>query len=305
MINAEKYIKKLTESFDNVKKCCLDGDIKGAEEFLSEANTYLSQYKGEAEKYRKMKNCKFGVLNGIMESCVAESKVKDAKSNAINECIKIIKNDKNLINEARFYNAMLSYDGSVDAKEFVNEALSLVSGKINPKTMDASSTALAEKMFDSNLTNMKAIDEGYENFVKNCDYVLRTKKNLNNIGKVENTINEIAEYISENKHAINEACSVYSACDDFDKHFKTLNESERELVNDIIGASNGIKEEKQRNLFKFYQEECIKHLDDLIKETDDEHKSKLTSLKEQIATKEYNKDTIVKDITKFLQIGSI
>jgi hypothetical protein len=288
-----------------MKECCLNGDINTAEKYLSEAKTYFNQYKEEAEKYRKMKDCNFGILNNIMESCIAESTAKNKKIGGISKCVNIIKEDKNLINEARFYNAILSYDGSIDAKKFVNEALSLVSGKVDAKTMDKSAKKLADEMFSTNLTNMETIDEGYEQFAKDCDYLLRTKKRLDNISLIEGAVNRIADYITENKRAINEACAVYGECDDFDKHFKQLNESERELVNDIIAGTNQVKEERQEKIFNFYQAECLKHIDTLIEDADGDNRNKLTSLKEQIASKEYNRDSIVKDISKFLQIGSI
>ena len=305
MIYAEKCINRLTESFTKMKESCLNGDINMAEKYLSEAKESFEEYKNEAEKYRKMKGCNFGILNNIMESCIAESTAKGKKANGISKCVNMIKEDSNLINEARFYNAVLSYDGTVDAKKFVNEALSLVNGKINAKTMDESAGKLADAMFDGNLTNMRTIDEDYERFASDCDYLLRTKKKLDNITLIESAVKRVADYITENKREINEACKVYGECDDFDKHFSQLNESERELVNDIIAAKDGIKEQRQKKIFDMYQKECLKHIDDLISESEGADKDKLISLKEQISSKTYNKETIVGDISKFLKIGSI
>lgn len=305
MINAEKCINKLSESFTKMKNSCLNGDIQTAEKCLNEAKVYFNQYKEEAEKYRKMKNCNFGILNNIMESCLAETAAKNKADVNINKCINLIKNDSNLVNEARFYNAILNYDGRIDAKKFINDALSLVEGKVNVKTMDVSAKKLADKMFDANLTNMETIDESYEQFAKDCDYLLKTKKKLNNIALIEGAIDRVADYITENKKIVNESYNVYAECDDFDKHFKQLNESERELVNDIIASNAQVKEEKQKKIFEMYQGECLKHLDELIGESEGDNRKKLESLKEQISLKTYDKNNIVKDISKFLQIATI
>ena len=305
MLNAEKCINKLSESFAKVKESCMNGDIASAEKYLAEAKNSFELYKNEAEKYRRMKNCNFGILNNIMETCIAESTAKNKLHEGIGKCIGIIKGDANLINEARFYNAILNYDGSVDAKKFINEALSLVNDKIDAKTMDESANKLADEMFDNNLTNMETIDEDYERFTSDCDYLLKAKKKLDNITMIEGAITRVADYITENKHELNEACKVYDECDDFDKHFSQLNESERELVNDIISVNNEAKEKKQKKIFEMYQNECLKHIDSLMSEADENDKKKLADLKEQISSKIYNKETIVGDIAKFLKIGTI
>ena len=305
MLNAEKKLNRLSESLDKIKEYVLKGDIETAQKHLYEAKNAFDDYKDEAEKYKKMKGCNFGILNNIMEACVAESTAKGKSVGNIGKCIKTIKGDKNLVNEAKFYNAILNYDGTVDAKKFVNEALSLVSGKIDAKTMDESASKLMNVMYDSNVTNNELIDESYEQFAKDCDYLLRTKKNLNNITLIENALSRVADYITENKRETNEACNIYNECDEFTKHFKQLNESEQELVNDIIAADKNRKEKKQKKIFEMYQQECLKHLDELISESENVEKNKLVSLKEQIAAIQYDKNTIVKDISKFLKIGSI
>jgi hypothetical protein len=83
----------------------------------------------------------------------------------------------------------------------------------------------------------------------------------------------------------------------------TLTESEMSFVQQITDWRNPIAEQRKEKLFNKFKNECIEKLNIMLKE--DSENAELKALNSQISEMKYNKDNIVGDIAKLLEIRDI
>lgn len=84
-----------------------------------------------------------------------------------------------------------------------------------------------------------------------------------------------------------------------------LNEDERALVNDIINSRSSVAEKRQIKFFNDLKEKCLDKINKMITESNDEDKEGLESIKEEIASMQYCKESIIKDTAKLLEVGAV
>jgi hypothetical protein len=84
-----------------------------------------------------------------------------------------------------------------------------------------------------------------------------------------------------------------------------LNEAEQALVNDIMNARTSVAESRRQTLFNKIKNECVDKINKMIEENSGDEKERLLNLKETILLKEYDKNSIVEDIAKLLEIGAV
>ena len=295
-------INNLVESLDELKKAIIDGDLATAMAAHDKANDKFNVFVNENKEHVKFTTSKFGVLSHLLENELGSFLVGNNKW--IAECVAIIKKDKSLLNEARFFHALSNYDGSSDAEKYVNEALSFVKENIDRTTVENATNRLANLMFKNGMRLDESITEDYKNFAHACDYILTNNKKLDNLNEYSRNMSVVADYINEHKTTKTDK-TLYEECDKFNEQMKELNESERALVNDIISAKKGVVENRQKKLFDKYQNECLKNIDAMIAESNGNDHERLSKIREQVASKSFNPDTIVTDMAKFLEIGSV
>jgi hypothetical protein len=68
--------------------------------------------------------------------------VKNKK--VIKECVKMIKEDKNLLAQFKFCNSLRKFNCDTDAKDYINESLNLVAKDIDYKTLRESNKKFAK-----------------------------------------------------------------------------------------------------------------------------------------------------------------
>ena len=90
-----------------------------------------------------------------------------------------------------------------------------------------------------------------------------------------------------------------------EKKLNSLNEAEQALVKDIMVAKTGVAESRRQNLFNKIKNEKIKKINKMIDENTGSEKERLLNLKETILLKEYDKDKVVEDIAKLLEVGAV
>jgi hypothetical protein len=83
----------------------------------------------------------------------------------------------------------------------------------------------------------------------------------------------------------------------------TLTESEISFVQQITDWRSPIAEQRKEKLFNKFKNECIDKINEMLKE--DAGNVELKGLSDQINEMSFNKDTIVKDIAKLLEIRDI
>jgi len=298
----DKITNNLIKTLDKLNECVKKGDFVNGKKLINEANDAFNECSRNDALNKRMMKSRFGMLNHILENEMGGLLMNDKK--AIGQCIATIVNDKNLVNEARFYHALSQYDGSGDAKDYLSEALSFMKGKINGATLTESTKKLATVMSKNGLNNLDDVTDEYEKFTESCDYLLCHNKKLSNINEFEKHMNVVSNYINEHK-AEKIDKTLYEECDKFSAQLEQLNESERSLVDIIVDSKAEYADERRKELFEKYKNECLKSIDKVISESDKSEKERLLNIREQISSKTYNGNTIVKDMAKFLEIGTL
>ena len=116
---------------------------------------------------------------------------------------------------------------------------------------------------------------------------------------------EASDYIVENRKNNKERIDILSMAEQVEKKLNSLNEAEQALVKDIMVAKTGVAESRRQNLFNKIKNECIDKINKMIDENTGSEKERLLNLKETILLKEYDKNNVVGDIAKLLEIGAV
>ena len=279
------------------------GGIEAAEKYIQEMDDASERYKETCNFEDSMMDSNFATINTTLESVMPKLMVKNKK--ALKECVKLIKEDKNLLAQFKFCNSLRKFNCDTDAKDYINESLNLVSKDIDYKTLRESNRKFAKLLIKHNIRPSDDINESDLKFAKNCDYLLTHKKTLNNLTEYTNNIKSASDYIVENKKVNDNKVDVISMAEQVEKKLNSLNESERALVADIMMANSSGAESRRMNLFNKIKNECIEKINKMISENEGDEKERLLNLKETIMMKEYDKANIVGDIAKLLEIGAV
>ncbi len=280
------------------------GDTEVADIMQQRANEAYKQYKDEADYETSIANSTAAELGSMFESVLPTLFVKNKK--AVGDILKLIKEDSNIKAQLQFFEAMKNYDGSIDAKEYINESLNLASKSINPKTLKESNKKLGELMLSHNVRPDELISENKENFFNAGTYLLTHKKNLNNLSELAKQRTIVENYIVANKKEIDEnKVNIKKITEDFDKKMAMLSEEEKSLVQDIINSNSSIAEKRQMKFFNDLKEKCLDVINKMINESSEEEKHDLQSIKEEISSMTYCKESIIKDTAKLLEVGAV
>ena len=279
------------------------GNLEEAEKYHQAMEDAYERYKEAADFEDSTLDSKFATLNTTFESVMPKLMIKNKK--AVKEYINLIKEDKNLMAQFKFCNALKKFNCDTDAKDYINESLNLVSKDINIKTLKESNQKLAKLLIKYSIKPSNDINESDLKFAKNCDYLLSHKKTLNNLTEFTNNLKEASDYIVENRKNNKERVDILSMAEQVEKKLNSLNEAEQALVKDIMVAKTGVAESRRQNLFNKIKNECIEKINKMIDENTGSEKERLLNLKETILLKEYDKDKVVEDIAKLLEVGAV
>jgi hypothetical protein len=303
MDEKQKYLQIWEAAVAKAREAMKQGGIEAAEKYIQEMDDAFERYKEACNFEDSMMDSNFATINTTLESVMPKLMVKNKK--ALKECVKLIKEDKNLLAQFKFCNSLRKFNCDTDAKDYINESLNLVSKDIDYKTLRESNRKFAKLLIKHNIRPSEDINESDLKFAKNCDYLLTHKKTLNNLTEYTNNIKSASDYIVENKKVNDNKVDVISMAEQVEKKLNSLNESERALVADIMMANSSGAESRRMNLFNKIKNECIEKINKMISENEGDEKERLLNLKETIMMKEYDKANIVGDIAKLLEIGAV
>lgn len=298
-----KYQQLWTNACKKAADAIKNDDISSAEKFMQEMEDAFERYKEACDFQDNMINAKFATINTTLESVMPKLMVKNKK--ALKECVKLIKEDKNLLAQFKFCNSLKKFNCDTDAKDYIKESLELVSKDINYKTLKESNKKFAKLLIKYNIKPSEELNESDLNFAKNCDYLLTHKKSLNNLTEFTNNLKKASDYIVENRKMNENKVDVLSMAEQVEKKINSLNEAEQALVKDIMMANSTVAESRREKLFNKIKNECIEKINKMISENEGDEKERLLNLKETIMLKEYDKSNIVGDIAKLLEIGAV
>lgn len=303
MDEKQQYFELWQTAVGKAAEALKAGNMEDAEKFHQDMEDAYERYKEAADFEDSTLDSKFATLNATLESVMPKLMAKNKK--ALRECINLIKEDKNLMAQFKFCNALKKFNCDTDAKDYINESLNLVSKNINIKTLKESNQKLAKLLVKYSIRPSNDINESDLKFAKNCDYLLSHKKTLNNLTEFTNNLKEASDYIVENRKNNKERVDILSMAEQVEKKLNSLNEAEQALVKDIMVAKTGVAESRRQNLFNKIKNECIEKINKMIDENTGSEKERLLNLKETILLKEYDKDKVVEDIAKLLEIGAV
>ena len=302
MDEKQKYIKIWEAAVAKAREAMEQGGIEAAEKYVQEMDDAFERYKEACNFEDSMIDSNFATINATLESVLPKLMAKNKK--ALRECVKLIKEDKNLLAQFKFCNALRKFNCDTDAKDYINESLKLVSKDINYKTLKESNRKFAKLLIKHNIKPSN-INENEMKFAKSCDYLLTHKKSLNNLTNFTNNLKSASDYLVENKKLNENKVDILSMAEQVEKKLNSLNEAEQALVKDIMMANSSGAETRRMNLFNKIKNECIEKINKMISENEGDEKERLLNLKETIMLKEYDKSNIVGDIAKLLEIGAV
>ena len=302
MDEKQKYIKIWEAAVAKAREAMEQGGIEAAEKYVQEMDDAFERYKEACNFEDSMIDSNFATINATLESVLPKLMAKNKK--ALRECVKLIKEDKNLLAQFKFCNALRKFNCDTDAKDYINESLKLVSKDINYKTLKESNRKFAKLLIKYNIKPSN-INENEMKFAKSCDYLLTHKKSLNNLTNFTNNLKSASDYLVENKKLNENKVDILSMAEQVEKKLNSLNEAEQALVKDIMMANSSGAETRRMNLFNKIKNECIEKINKMISENEGDEKERLLNLKETIMLKEYDKSNIVGDIAKLLEIGAV
>lgn len=299
--------KKLIEAS---LECFERGDIGEMQKYKDMADSEYEQYMSNETNEMHNESISFGFGNYIVENNIVRF-LKKKNKKALSEYKKIIKEDKNLSNEYKLINSLLNFKKSlsedVDTYDYINECLDFVSHNIDRKTINESNNKILNFIEKYNLKLDKDISDDMYDLFENIDYLLKNKKDLNNLQERRMKINLIAKTIdnlfSNNKENVNENKDKTLTIDEFqEKYGDSLNEEEKNFIKNIMES-----EENRTNLFNETKIECLDKINSLMnenKESDIANKE-LKVIKEQLEVMEFSNDNPYESIIKLFNIKDI
>jgi hypothetical protein len=255
-----------------------------------------------------MNTTNFGVLNHIFENELPNL-IKTNKK-AVRNVIKTIKEDKNLISQFNFYNVIRNQFNEnhykmISSKDALERLAKIVCEDIDVNTVKASNKKLRNVMIESGIKPSEFVDEESMKLYENGDVILTTKRTTNNMIPLVESYDAVCKWMDAHKSdKINEGKTPDDLIEEFEEKLKNnLNESELSFVQQITDFRTPIAEQRKEKLFNKFKNECIDKINDMLKE--DSENVELKDLSNQINEMTFNKETIVKDIAKLLEIRDI
>ena len=297
------------QDYINIMSEALQKDDFKAYEYVKEMlDEAIEDSKHEKELMNEMNTTNFGVLNHIFENELP-TLIKTNKK-AVRNVIKTIKEDKNLRSQFNFYNVIKEQYNSKHAEIITPEIaldniVKIVSEDIDLNTVKDSNKKLRDVMFENGIKPTEFVDEDSRKLYENGNVILTSKRNTNNMISLVESRDAVCKWMDAHKSdKINEGKTPDEMIKEFEDKLKdNLNESEISFVQQITDWRSPIAEQRKEKLFNKFKNECINKINEMLKE--DAENVELKGLSDQINEMNFNKETIVKDIAKLLEIRDI
>ena len=302
--NNKQFLSQLEKDYKGLAAALKKNDAEIADTWFRRLQKDYEEYKNDIEYQDNVTNSTVGEMGTMFESELPKLFVKNKR--AVGEITRLIKEDANIKSQLQFFEAMKNYDGVADAKEYIKESVELASKNINFNTLKESNKKFANLIIKYGIKGDDIINESKNAFFNAGTYLLTHKKKLNNLSQISANRNIVESYINDHKKTIQEdRVNIKKITEDFDKKMAMLNEDERALVNDIINSRSSVAEKRQIKFFNDLKEKCLDKINKMITESSDEDKEGLDSIKEEIASMQYCKESIIKDTAKLLEVGAV
>lgn len=303
----KKYLEEFSNYITIMNEALEKGDYKAydyVKEMLDEA---VDECKLEDKLSEELNTNNFGILNHIFEERLPQL-FKENKR-AVRDVIKLIKEDKNLLGEFNYYNAIKNYHGKVtevlSAEDLANKLYEAASRIINMETLNESNAKLRNVLKKNNVYPKEFISDEMKTLYESAHNVLSKKRSIGNVAVIAESNSNICNYMNKHKDDdVKESLDPNKLIREFEDKLKdTLTESEISFVQQITDFRSPIAEQRKEKLFNKFKNECIDKINAMLKE--DSSNEELSGLGKQIGEMKFNKDSIVKDIAKLLEVRDI
>ena len=306
-----KDMNKYKEEFSNyigIMKEALEREnfeaYDAAKDMLEES---IEECRHEKALAAELDTNNFGILNHIFEERLPELFKSNKK--AVRDVVKLIREDSNLSSEFSFYNSLRKYNSKmaeiikpIDLASRLNEA---IVPTINQDTVLKSNAKLRKVMKEHNIIPNDFVSDEMKKLYESGHNLLTKKRSLNNVVMIAESTKNICDYMDAHKNdVVKESIDPAKLMKNFENKLReTLTESEMSFVKEITDWRSPIAEQRKEKLFNKFKNECIDKVNDMLKE--DAGNVELVSLKKQLEEQKFNKETIVQDIAKLLEIRDI
>lgn len=303
-----KYQKEFSNYIEIMNEALKRNDFKAYNVAKSMLEETIEDSKQEEALLAEMNTNNFGILSHIFEQQLP-TLIKSNKK-AVRDVIKTIKEDKNLLGQFNFYNVVKNqYKGNtanlVEAKEALEKLAEISVKGIDQKTVKESNKRLRKVMLENNVVPTEFIDEENKQLYESGHIILTRKKTTANMIPLIESYHNVCQYMENHKNdALKESKNPDELIREFEEKLKNnLNESEISFVQQITDFRTPIAEQRKEKLFNKFKNECLEKINAMLKE--DAENSGLIDLSKQINEMAFDKNNIVKDIAKLLEIRDI
>ena len=306
-MNTSKYNEEFS-NYISIMKEALEREnfdaYDAAKKMLDES---IDERRHEKELEAELGTTNFGILHQIFEERLPELFKTNKK--VVKDVMNLIKEDRNLSSEFSFYNAIKQYKGKItevlDSSTFASKLTEAIFNDLDKDSVIKSNAKLRKILKENNIIPTDFIDDELRKLYE-CGHVLLTKKRgIGNIGLIAESAKSVCEYMDRHKDdTLREDVNPEQLIENFENKLRdTLTESEMAFVQEITDWRSPIAEQRKEKLFNKFKNECISKINEMLSE--DAGNVELESLKKQIEEQKFNKESIVKDIAKLLEIRDI
>lgn len=194
------------------------------------------------------------------------------------------------------------------AIEFIKENVRLMDDFTTKEINEANKTLMLDLIAEN--SNLYSATVRVKELHENISKLITTKKAPNTINSLIETTTKVAEYITSNKK---DEQVVVEGLDEvilsskelgslmvskYNDRYSDLNESDKKVLKTILESTAEGREE----LFNTTVSECLTLVNTKIKESSNELKETLLTLKESLLDREYIKESFDTDIIKMLEL---
>jgi hypothetical protein len=180
----DKYEKEFSNYLKIMNEALKRNDFKAYDVAKQMLDETIEDKKQEVALINEMKTNNFGILNHIFEQQLP-TLIKTNKK-AVKNVIKTIKEDKNLLGQFNFYNAIKNqYKGKTASLMEANVALEnlvdISRKEINLDTINESNRKLKKVMFENNVVPNEFVDDENKKLYECGHNILTNKKKTSNV----------------------------------------------------------------------------------------------------------------------------
>lgn len=246
-------------------------------------------------------NRNFGIIYNVFEQNVNSILKENKNLNVIGDFIKLIKGNKILSEQFNVYNVLCHKYVDSDIDEYINEALTVIP-KFTKEELIENNNKLINVLRKNNINEFIDIDEEQLALYEAIEFLLLNKKTLNNIEEYNNNkkiIKENINNISLSDTRITESDYNNELQTVIEKNLSELNEDEMQLLSELCN-------EDKKTVFNRYKDETLQFISEQITEAKNlEDKIDWNNIMNKINSKKYNENSILEDITSFINIQNI